>query len=111
MTARKTKTDLFCRNADGDIVVLAKVWMGHSKTYAAVSLYVVRGKKDKFLRLTHREMYPKTDYTKEMLLNARDTGAHLWALQNEVSDYVVVYTEPKMVDMYHPSQLQQESQP
>lgn len=114
MTARKTRTDLFCRNADGDIVILSKIWKGHSKTHAAVSLYVVRGRKDKLIRLTHRAQFIKATHTDEMLVAARDTVAHLWAMQNEVSDYVVVYTEPKMGDMYHPTelqQLQQESQP
>lgn len=114
MTARKTNTTLFCRNADGDIVLLSKIWKGHSKTQAAVSLYVVRGRKEKIIRLTHRAAFNKATHTDEMLVAARDTVAHLWAMQNEVSDYVVVYTEPKMSDMYHPTQLQQlqqESQP
>lgn len=116
MTKTKVRIDLFCRNADRDIVILSKIWKGYSKTHAAVSLYVVRGNVDKLIRLVHRATFDKTTHTDEMLVAARDTVAHLWALKNEVSDYVVVYTEPKMVDMYHPSQflpkqLQQESQP
>lgn len=111
MTARKTRTDLFCRNADGDIVILSKIWKGHSKTQAAVSLYVVRGRKEKLIRLAHRAAFDKANHTDEMLVAARDTVAHLWAMRHEVSDYVVVYTEPKMGDMYHPTELQQEKQP
>jgi hypothetical protein len=114
MTARKTRTNLFCRNADGDIVIVSKIWKGYRETHAAVSLYVVRGRKEKLIRLEHRARFDKKTHTDEMLVAARDTVAHLWAMQNEVSDYVVVYTAPKMVDMYHPTelqQLQQESQP
>lgn len=105
MTKPKVRIDLFCRNADGDIVILSKVWMTASKGKAAVSLYVGRGIKDKALRLVHRATFDKDTHTDGMLVAARDTVAHLWALQNEVSDYVVVYTEPKMVNMYHPSQF------
>lgn len=105
MTKPKVRIDLFCRNADGQIVILSKIWKGHSKQRAAVSLYVVRGNIDKVIRLVHRATFDKDTHTDGMLVAARDTVAHLWALQNEVSDYVVVYTEPKMVNMYHPSQF------
>ena len=114
MTKPKVRIDLFCRNADGEIVIVSKIWKGYSKTHAAVSLYVVRGNIDKVIRLVHRATFDKDTHTDGMLVAARDTVAHLWALQNEVSDYVVVYTEPKMGDMYHPTelqQLQQEKQP
>ena len=107
----KPRINLFCRNADGEIVILSKIRKGHSKTHAAVSLYVVRGNVDKLIRLIHRAAFDKATHTDEMLVAARDTVAHLWALQNEVSDYVVVYTAPKMANMYHPSELQQEKQP
>ena len=49
-----------------------------------------------------------------MLFAARDTVAFLWAMHFGVSDFVVVYTEPKMSEMYHPTELnlkQQEKQP
>lgn len=105
MTKPKVRIGLFCRNIEGQIVIVSKIWNGYSKTHAAVSLYVVRGNIDKVIRLIHRAPFDKTTHTDEMLVAARDTVAHLWALQNEVSDYVVVYTEPKMVNMYHPSQF------
>lgn len=108
---RKPRTDLFCRNADGDIVILSKIWKGYSKNHTAVTLYSVRGRKDKMIRLLHRAEFAKAVHTDEMLVAARDTVAHLWAMQNEVSDYVVVYTSPKTGDLYHPDELQQEKQP
>ena len=105
------RMDLFCRNADDQIVVVSKVWTGHSKTYSAVSLYVVRGNKGKKLELIHRELFTKPEYTKEMLFSARDIVAHLWAMHFGVANFVVVYQEPRMSDMFHPTQLQQELQP
>jgi hypothetical protein len=105
---------LFCRNADGEIVLVSKVWLTASKGKAAVSLYAARGIKDKALRLVHREFFDKATHTKDMLLASRDTVAFLWAMHFGVSDFVVVYTEPKMSEMYHPTELnfqQQEKQP
>lgn len=106
--------DLFCRNADGEIVLVSKVWMTASRSKAAVSLYAARGIKDKALRLVHREFFDKATHTKDMLFAARDTVAFLWAMHFGVSDFVVVYAEPKMSEMYHPTELnlkQQEKQP
>lgn len=105
------RIDLFCRNADGEIVIVSKVWMTASKGKAAVSLYVGRGIKDKALRLVHREFFDKSAYTKDMLYAARDTVPLLWAMRCGVSDFVVSYSEPKMAELFHPSQLKQESQP
>jgi hypothetical protein len=100
-----TNIDLFCRNADGEIVIVSKVWMTASKGKAAVSLYVGRGIMDKALRLVHREFFDKSEYTKDMLLAARDTVPLLWAMHFGVSDFVVVYAEPKMSELYHPTEL------
>jgi hypothetical protein len=97
--------DLFCRNADGEIVIVSKVWLTATKAEAAVSLYVGRGIKDKALGLVHREFFDRCDYTKDMLLAARDTVPLLWAMHFGVSDFVVVYAEPKMSDLYHPTEL------
>jgi hypothetical protein len=105
---------LFCRNADGEIVLVSKVWRTATKGKAAVSLYAARGIKDKVLRLVHREFFDKDTHTKDMLLAARDTVAFLWAMHFGVSDFVVVYDEPKMSELYHPTELnlkQQEKQP
>ena len=99
--------NLFCRNADGELVIVSKVWMTASKDKAAVSLYVGRGIKDKALRPVHREFFDKCDYTKDMLNEARDTVAFLWAMHFGVSDFVVVYAEPKMSELYHPTELKQ----
>jgi hypothetical protein len=104
---------LFCRNADGEIVIVSKVWLTASKGKAAVSLYVGRGIKDKALRLVHREFFDKCDYTKDMLYAARDTVPLLWAMHFGISDFVVSYSEPKMAELFHPTelkQLQQEKQ-
>lgn len=117
MTTRYDKSQnisLFCRNADDEVVIVSKVWMTASKGKAAVSLYVGRGIKDKALRLVHREFFDKTTHTKDMLFAARDTVAFLWAMHFGVSDFVVVYTEPEMSELYHPTELklkQQEKQP
>jgi hypothetical protein len=111
---KRSSIDLFCRNADGELVIVSKVWMPASKGEAAVSLYVVRGIKDKALRLVHREFFDRCDYTKDMLNEARDTVAFLWAMHFGVSDFVVIYAEPKMSELYHPTELkrkQQEKQP
>lgn len=105
------RTDLFCRNADNQIVVVSKVWRGHSKTHSAVSLYVVRGNRGKKLELIHRELFAKPDFTHEMLLNARDSVPLLWALHFGIDNFVVVHQEPNMMHMFHPDQLQQEYQP
>jgi len=102
---------LFCRNADGEIVILSKVWWAARQgkaavsPYAAVSLYAARGIKDKALRLVHREFFDKSTHTKDMLNAARDTVAFLWAMHFGVSDFVVVHAEPKMSELYHPTQL------
>jgi hypothetical protein len=116
MTTRYTPQNihLFCRNADGEIVLVSKVWMTASRNKAAVSLYAVRGIKDKALYLVHREFFDKATHTKDMLLASRDTVAFLWAMHFGVPDFVVVYAEPKMSEMYHPTELnikQQEKQP
>jgi hypothetical protein len=116
MTTRYTPQNihLFCRNADGEIVLVSKVWLTASRSKAAVSLYAARGIKDKALRLVHREFFDKATHTKDMLLASRDTVAFLWAMHFGVSDFVVVYTEPKMAELYHPTELnlkQQEKQP
>lgn len=110
------RIDLFSRNADGEIVVVSKVWMTASKGKAAVSLYVGRGIKDKALRLVHREFFDKATYTKDMLSAAQDTVPLLWAMRCGVSDFVVMHHEPKMAELFHPTELemyqhQQESQP
>lgn len=107
MTKSKVNTALFCRNADGDIVIVSKVWMTASKGKAAVSLYVGRGIKDKALRLVHREFFDKSTHTKDMLFAARDTVPLLWAMRHEVSDFVVVHQEPKMAELFHPTELKQ----
>jgi hypothetical protein len=110
---------LFCRNADGEIVILSKVWLAarqgkaevqlyaarNIEGKAAVSLYAARGIKDKALRLVHREFFDKSTHTKDMLNVARDTVAFLWAMHFGVSNFVVVYDEPKMSELYHPTQL------
>jgi hypothetical protein len=105
---------LFCRNADGEIVIVSKVWMTASRSKAAVSLYAARGIKDKALRLVHREFFDKSAHTKDMLYAARDTVPLLWAMHYGVSDFVVSYSEPKMAELFHPTELkpkQQEKQP
>ena len=96
---------LFCRNADGEIVLVSKVWMTASRSKAAVSLYAARGIKDKCLRLVHRESFDKATHTKDMLIAARDTVAFLWAMHFGVSDFVVIHHEPKMSELYHPTEL------
>jgi hypothetical protein len=111
---KRSSIDLFCRNADGEIVIVSKVWMTASKGKAEVSLYVGRGSKNKALRLVHREFFDKSEYTKDMLLAARDTVPLLWAMHFGISDFVVLHTEPKMAELFHPTelkQLQQEKQP
>ena len=108
MTTRYDKSqniNLFCRNADGEIVIVSKVWLTASKGKAAVSLYVGRGIERKALRLAHREFFDKSTHTKDMLYAARDTVAFLWAMHFGVSDFVVVYDEPKMSELYHPTEL------
>jgi hypothetical protein len=105
------RTDLFCRNADGEIVVVSKVWKGHSKRTTAVSLYAVRGNIGKKLELVHRELFAKPDFNNEELLVARDTVALLWAMHFGIDNFVVVYQEPDMRRMFHPTELQQEMQP
>jgi hypothetical protein len=109
--AKSQNISLFCRNADGEIVIVSKVWLTASKGKAAVSLYVGRGIKDKALRLVHREFFDKAAYTKDMLYAARDTVPLLWAMHYGVSDFVVSYSEPKMAELFHPTELQQEKQP
>ncbi len=117
MTIRYDKPqniNLFCRNADGEIVIVAKVWMTASSGKAAVSLYAARGIKDKCLRLVHREFFDKSTHTSDMLIAARDTVAFLWAMHFGVSDFVVIHHEPKMSELYHPTELkylQKEKQP
>ena len=117
MTIRYDKpqnSNLFCRNADGEIVIVSKVWLTASKGKAAVSLYAARGIRDKALRLVHREFFDKSAYTKDMLYAARDTVPLLWAMHFGVSDFVVIHHEPKMSELYHPTELnlkQQEKQP
>jgi hypothetical protein len=117
MTTRYDKSqnvNLFCRNADGEIVIVSKVWLTASKGKAAVSLYAGRGIESKALRLVHREFFDKATHTKDMLIAARDTVAFLWAMHFGVSDFVVVYAEPKMSELYHPTELkylQKEKQP
>jgi hypothetical protein len=49
-----------------------------------------------------------------MLYAARDTVPLLWAMHYGVSDFVVSYSEPKMAELFHPTELkpkQQEKQP
>lgn len=105
------RTDLFCRNADGEIVVVSKVWRGHSKEHSAVSLYAVRGNIGKKLELVHRELFAKPDFTTEALFVARDSVPLLWALHFGIDNFTVVYQEPDMRRMFHPSELEQENQP
>ncbi len=102
------RIDLFCCNADGEIVIVSKVWWAFSKTHAAVSLYAGRGIADKTLRLVTRNVYPKATHPPAMLDDMRDTVAHLWALRHGVSDYVVLHKEPKISTLYHPSELNQQ---
>jgi hypothetical protein len=104
---KRSSIDLFCRNADGELVIVSELRMATSKGEAAVSLYVVRGIKGKALRLVHREFFDRCDYTKDMLNEARDTVAFLWAMHFGVSDFVVIYAEPKMSELYHPTELKQ----
>jgi hypothetical protein len=46
-----------------------------------------------------------------MLYAERDTVPLLWAMHYGVSDFVVSYSEPKMAELFHPTELQQEYQP
>ena len=108
---RAPRTDLFCRNADNQIVVVSKLWKGHSKEHSAVSLYVVRGNKGKKLELIHRELFAKPDFSVEALLTACKSVPLLWAMHFGIEDFVVVHQEPNMSRMYHPSHFEQESQP
>jgi hypothetical protein len=107
----RPRTDLYCRNIDGDIVIVSRIWKGVAKGKTAVSLYVGRGVKDKVVRLIHRQVFDNATHTKAMLEAARDTVAHLWALHYGISDYVVVYEEPLTRELFHPTELQQEKQP
>jgi len=108
---REPRTDLFCRNADNQIVVVSKLWKGHSTEYSAVSLYVVRGNKGKKLELIHRELFRKPNFTVEELLTACKSVPLLWAMHFGIEDFVVVHHNPDMSDMFHPSHFEQESQP
>jgi hypothetical protein len=108
MTTRYDKSqnvNLFCRNADGEIVIVSKVWLTASKGKAAISLYAGRGIERKALRLVHREFFDKATHTKDMLIASRDTVAFLWAMHFGVSDFVVIHHEPKMSELYHPTEL------
>jgi hypothetical protein len=107
----RPRTELYCRNIDGDIVIVSRIWKGVAKGKTAVSLYVARGIQNKMMRLIHREVFDNATNTKDMLEAARDTVAHLWALHYGISDYVVVYKEPLTRELYHPTELQQEKQP
>lgn len=102
------RVDLFCRNADGEIVVVSKLWKGHSKEHSAVSLYVVRGAETKRLEIVHRELFAKPAFTTEALLTACKSVPLLWALHFGIDDIVVVHQEPDMRTMFHPSELNQQ---
>lgn len=115
MSTRKApRIDLYCRNADGEIVIVSKVWWAFSKTHGAISLYVARGAKHKVFRCNVRKPFAKDTHSKELLESMRDTLAHLWAMEHGVSDYVIVYREPHPSTLFHPtemrSQFSQENQ-
>lgn len=107
-SGKKVNVELLCRNAQGDIVLVSRVWKGLTKTHSAVSIYAGRGIKDKAIRLLHRRSFDKKSYTEEDLLIARDTVAHLWAMDAGISDYVVVYDYPAVNTLFHPSELKQQ---
>lgn len=103
---KRPNIELFGQNANQELVIVSKVWRGHSKEHSAVSLYVLRGKKWKKLELVYRELFAKPEYTAEMLKPTRDIVAHLWAMHYGVSDFVVLYEEPSMKEVFHPSFFQ-----
>lgn len=104
--------DVYCRNAQGQIVLQGVIWkrpVGLSPEYWALSLYAFTGIRTK--RRTNpvlREFVEREAYTDATMLTMLHNYAHLWAMQNGVSDFefrVGNFDIHKY--LFHPSQLKE----
>ncbi len=91
-----TNPNNLCVNQDGDVVLLVKCWR---KSWASLylSVYGFTGWKAKRQHLLHRERVGYEDFKESVAT----THAHLWALRNGVSNFVVATTATAL-DVYHP---------
>lgn len=91
-----TNPNNLCVNQDGDVVLLVKLWQ-RTSSVLYLSVYGFTGIKAKRTRLLDRERVNYDAFN----LQVATTHAHLWALRNGVSNFVVVdkYDYPKL---FHP---------
>lgn len=86
-----------CVNKDEHIVLLAKRW--HKPGGGRViSVYGFVGVKQKRRQLLYRCVVEPDEFTVEASIN----HAHLWALRNGVSDYLVFTKESHLPKLFHP---------
>jgi hypothetical protein len=92
-----TNTRPLCVDKDGNVVLLIKLWQKNwSNLY--LSVYGFVGIRAKRTELLHRERVSYEDFKESVA----DTHAHLWALRNGVSNFVVSTTATQL-DVYHPT--------
>lgn len=105
-----TKLDTLNRDAQGNIVLRVAHYTPATHMQVNVSVYAYKGIKAKRMSLLVRTKYPRGAHSLEELRVIKENLAHLWAMQHDVSNYVIVYggviPEPRL---FHPTQL--ENQP
>ena len=101
--------DVYSRNAQGQIVLQGKVWSPSYGGKLALSVYAFTGIKTKrHTAALVREWVPKHVHTNATMLTMLHNYAHLWALQNGVSDFefrIDKFDFHKY--LFHPSQLKE----
>ena len=78
------KYDNLCVNEEGDIVLLVKLWT-KAVGVCYITVYGFTGFRQKRQHRLHRVQVHREHFTKETAIN----HAHLWAMREGVSDYIV----------------------
>jgi hypothetical protein len=92
-----TNPNNLCVNQDGDVVLLVKLWQ-RTSSVLYLSVYGLTGWKAKRRHLLHRERVNYDAFN----LQVATTHAHLWALRNGVSNFVVVDKYDDIKKLFHP---------
>lgn len=97
------------RDAQGNIVLRVAHYYPTGNTYTVVSVYGFTGVKNKRMTVLVREKFLRHAHTREELATIKDNLAHLWAMQQDVGNYVIHYGGAMPAVLYHPTEL--ENQP
>lgn len=106
--AKKFNVHNLCRDMDNNIVLRVAHYFP-KKSCLVVSVYGYVGIRSKRMKMLKRAQLSINDHVHSDTI--KENMAQLWAMENDVSNYVIQYGGPVPFGLQHPTEPTQENQP